>query len=142
MMKTRYFFSPPEKIDEIFKRIRIMNKGTYPEIIGNQFKIKSVRDMTTGFDSSKEDFKTVLPVTPESQMITFTFEDDSTCTLRNSGTEPKGSVEFFLILVKYYVEVNDKDKSKAEKKLVELTKWVIEDLLQPKENELIAPSDD
>jgi phosphomannomutase len=96
MMKTRYFFSPPEKIDEIFKRIRIMNKGTYPEIIGNQFKIKSVRDMTTGFDSSKEDFKTILPVTPESQMITFTFEDDSTCTLRNSGTEPKGMV-FFLI---------------------------------------------
>jgi hypothetical protein len=40
------------------------------------------------------------------------------------------------------VEVNDKDKSKAEKKLIELTKWVIEDLLQPKENELIAPSDD
>ena len=66
-------------------------------------------------------------------MITFYFDDDSTCTLRNSGTEPK---------VKYYVEVNEKQKEKAEIKLEELTKWVIEDLLQPKENQLVPPSDD
>ena len=36
-----------------------------------------------------------LPVSPSSQMITFTFENGCVVTLRTSGTEPK---------IKYYTE--------------------------------------
>lgn len=67
-------------------------------------------------------------------MITFTFTDGSTCTIRNSGTEPK---------IKYYVETFDKkDKKVSEEKCKELTKLVIDHLLQPNKFKLVAPKDD
>jgi phosphomannomutase len=55
----------------------------------------SIRDLTVGYDSTRPpDYKPVLPVDPNSQMITFTLDNHCIFTLRTSGTEPK---------IKYYV---------------------------------------
>lgn len=61
-----------------------------------KYQIESVRDLTTGFDSSQPDNKAVLPVSSSSQMITFSFDNGMVVTLRTSGTEPK---------IKYYTEL-------------------------------------
>lgn len=69
----------------------------YPSsIAGEKYAITSVRDLTTGYDSTKIDNKAVLPVSKSSQMITFTFDNGLVTTLRTSGTEPK---------IKYYNEL-------------------------------------
>lgn len=108
----------PDKIKRIFERLRNY-KGTntvrlynfisitflvfncplqYPtEIIDGKYKIKSVRDLTVGYDNSQPDNKPVLPVSKSSQMITFSFRNGLTATLRTSGTEPK---------IKYYTELS------------------------------------
>jgi phosphomannomutase len=133
VMKTRYFFCPFDKLAKVFNRVRTMNHGGYPTVLKDKYKIVGVRDMTTGYDSTTEDKKTTLPPTPESQMITFTFEDGSTCTLRNSGTEEK---------LKWYAEVNDKERKVAEAKIQDFVLAIFDDLIQPKENELKAPLDE
>ncbi len=70
--------------------------------------MRSIRDLTTGYDSSTEDHKPLLPVDPTIHMITYfewfsifecsrlTFEPNSMVTIRTSGTEPK---------IKLYLEV-------------------------------------
>lgn len=88
----------PEKIVKIFERIRNWNgeAGAYPPFILNgKYKIKSIRDLTTGVDTSQTDLKSKLPSSKSSQMITFTLDNGTVVTLRTSGTEPK---------VKYYSE--------------------------------------
>lgn len=134
MMKTRYFFTPtPAVVKTVMDNIRVMNSGTYPSQIGN-YKIKYIRDLTVGYDNSQPNNKPVLPVSASSQMITFTFEDGSVCTLRNSGTEPK---------LKWYVEVCDKSsKAAAIAKVEDLTKTVIAELLQPSKFGLVPPKDE
>lgn len=136
VMRTRYFFSTPEKASAVFGAIR----SNYPKEISYKnrtYKIKSIRDLTVGFDSAFEDKKPILPVTPDSQMITFTFDTESldgfgTATLRNSGTEPK---------LKWYVEVSDADKERALVKLNQLTEAVIQVLIQPEKYGLETPSE-
>ena len=59
-----------------------------------RFKVKDVRDLSTGFDSSQKDERAVLP-SSSGHMITLTFER-SVVSLRASGTEPK---------LKYYSEI-------------------------------------
>ena len=96
---TSYFLCyDPVTIERIFERIRNFNgPQTYPKSIGNgKFVIKSVRDLTTGYDTSQPDGKALLPSSSSSQMITFTFENGGVITLRTSGTEPK---------IKYYNEM-------------------------------------
>lgn len=69
----------------------------YPKsILGKRYLIKSVRDLTTGYDSTTIDYIPLLPISKGSQMITFTFENGLIATLRTSGTEPK---------IKYYAEL-------------------------------------
>lgn len=69
----------------------------YPNNIGNgRFTIADVRDLTTGYDSSRPDKQAVLPASSSSQMITFYFSNGCVLTLRTSGTEPK---------IKYYSEM-------------------------------------
>jgi len=136
VMKTRYFFSTPQKAKTIFEAIRT----NYPASItykDKEYKIKSIRDMTVGYDSAYDDKKAVLPVQPDSQMITFTFDEESlggfgTATLRNSGTEPK---------LKWYVEVSDSDRSIALNKLDQLTEAVIQVFIQPDKHGLEAPAE-
>lgn len=62
--------------------------------MNGRYKVVSVRDLTTGYDSSKPDQKAKLPLSPE--MITFTFDNGFIITLRTSGTEKK---------IKYYSEL-------------------------------------
>lgn len=91
----------------------------YPSSLGNR-KVVRVRDLTTGFDSSTEDKRPTLPVSEESEMITFWFDpaddaqfDTATMTIRGSGTEPK---------LKYYIEAQAKDTTAASKAALDIEK--------------------
>lgn len=69
----------------------------YPsDLLAGKFAVTSVRDLTTGFDSSQADKKALLPASKSTQMITFSYENGAVITLRTSGTEPK---------IKYYAEM-------------------------------------
>lgn len=76
----------------------------YPKSVKNgKFPIASVRDLTTGIDTSQPDGQTLLPSSKSSEMITFSFENGAVITLRTSGTEPK---------IKYYAEMCAKPEEK------------------------------
>lgn len=97
-LNSYYLCYEPEKIVKIFERIRNWNgkKDKYPSsILDGKYKIATIRDLTTGIDTSQPDRKALLPSSKSSQMITFTLENDTVITLRTSGTEPK---------IKYYSE--------------------------------------
>lgn len=69
----------------------------YPSsLLNGKYKVKGVRDLTTGYDSRQPDGKALLPSSSSSQMITFYFENGLDATIRTSGTEPK---------IKYYTEL-------------------------------------
>lgn len=69
----------------------------YPKALCNdKYAIRTIRDLTTGYDSAQPDGQAVLPISASSQMITFAFENGVMMTLRTSGTEPK---------IKYYTEM-------------------------------------
>lgn len=95
----------PKKIVKIFERIRNWEgDATYPPfILDGKYKIKFVRDLTTGVDTSEPNGLSKLPSSKSSQMITFTLENGSVVTLRTSGTEPK---------IKYYAEYCAKPEEK------------------------------
>ena len=84
--------------DPTWNSIQILHKlfiFQYPTKI-KEFVLSSVRDLTTGYDSSTIDKKAILPSSSSSEMITFNFTNGSVITLRTSGTEPK---------IKYYSEM-------------------------------------
>lgn len=123
-------------ITAMFERIRNYDgPNTYPKACG-PFAISGVRDLTTGYDSSSEDEKATLPVSKESQMITFTFENGCVATLRTSGTEPK---------IKYYTELCAKpsqtDWAALDAELEKLVEHMVNDLMQPKRNNLVPRID-
>ncbi|XP_041454457.1 phosphoglucomutase-2-like [Lytechinus variegatus] len=130
-----YICLQPATIKAMFDRIRTLHQGSYPDSIGNS-KVTSVRDLTTGYDSSQPDKQAILPVSKSSQMITFTFDNGVTATLRTSGTEPK---------VKYYTEICADVKQRSKEEISdELSKFVdilVEELLQPELNKLIPKGD-
>ena len=104
----------------------------YPsELAEGKFKVMSVRDLTTGYDSSTEDKKALFPSDPGSQMITFTFDNGVIATLRTSGTEPK---------LKYYAEYcgrpEEKDWDRIVDELETLVEHLTEEFLQANENSL------
>ena len=104
-----------------------MREGGYPTELG-PYKIKYIRDLTAGYDNSKPENKPDLPISKSSQMITFTFENGTVITLRNSGTEPK---------LKYYCEYSDETPEKAREILNDLvTNHMIPTLLQPEKFDL------
>lgn len=74
----------------------------YPQKIG-KYSIASIRDLTVDVDTSEMDGRARLPVDPNNQMITFTFNNGVVITLRTSGTEPK---------IKYYAEMCAKPDEK------------------------------
>lgn len=129
---NRYFFCyDPKKMEEIFARIR--NNGKYCESVG-PYRIKNIRDLTTGYDSSRPDHKAVLPTSSSTHMITFFFENGCAATLRGSGTEPK---------LKYYVELNGPYEKRAQVRaeLDDLVSHMIKQLLEPERNGLEKPAD-
>ena len=97
----------------------------YPKTLGGKWKIKSIRDLTTGFDNSQADLKAIFHTDPKSQMITFTFENGVVSTLRTSGTEPK---------LKYYAEYcgkpEQKDWDKIEQELDDIITTLKQDFIQ------------
>uniref|UniRef100_A0A2M3Z383 Putative phosphoglucomutase/phosphomannomutase n=1 Tax=Anopheles braziliensis TaxID=58242 RepID=A0A2M3Z383_9DIPT len=139
-----HFCYEPPVIERIFKRIRNMTSGdgipkdaSYPQAIANgRFKIANVRDLTTGYDSAQPDGLAVLPTSSSSQMVTFSFENGAVITLRTSGTEPK---------IKYYAEMcaqpGQRDWAGSRATLREMVDVIVEELLQPKENNLTPRSD-
>ncbi|EDW10482.1 uncharacterized protein Dmoj_GI21114 [Drosophila mojavensis] len=119
----------------IFDRLRTFDDGqenTYPtNILDGEYEVESVRDLTTGYDSSTPDKKPVLPVSESSQMITFVFKNGMEVTLRTSGTEPK---------IKYYAEMGGKPENKHWDELTttlnKMMDGVITEFLEPAKNGL------
>ncbi|NXA38091.1 PGM2L synthase, partial [Eudromia elegans] len=131
--KTSYFlcYDPPT-IKRLFERLRNFDgPQSYPKCCGD-YNILHVRDVTTGYDSSQPNKKSVLPVSKSSQMITFTFQNGCVATLRTSGTEPK---------IKYYAEMcappEQSDKTLLEEELQKLIAALIVNFLEPDKNGLI-----
>ena len=109
----------------IFERIRTGGPNHHYFTHGFGIKIISIKDVTLGYDSTKQDFKCDLPVTPDSHMIMFEFENNITCTFRTSGTEPK---------LKYYTEIaGQSGQTEVELTLLLHTfiDKLIEEFLQP-----------
>nr|XP_060460385.1 glucose 1,6-bisphosphate synthase [Panthera onca] len=131
--KTSYFLCyDPITIKSIFERLRNFDSPKeYPKFCGT-FAILHIRDVTTGYDSSQPNKKSVLPVSKNSQMITFTFQNGCVATLRTSGTEPK---------IKYYAEMcaspEQSDTALLEEELKKLIEALIENFLEPSKNGLI-----
>uniref|UniRef100_UPI0037E8EDB7 glucose 1,6-bisphosphate synthase n=1 Tax=Semicossyphus pulcher TaxID=241346 RepID=UPI0037E8EDB7 len=122
----------PPTIQKIFSRIRNFDGvGLYPKTCGG-VQIVHIRDVTTGYDSSQPDLRSVLPVTRSSHMITFTLQNGIVATLRTSGTEPK---------IKYYTEYcaapGDSEVSRLEEELRKITAALLDDFLEPERNNLI-----
>jgi len=92
-MSTSYFFCDPASgtLNKLFGRLRHWDasKGedvvNYPASVGGH-KVASVRDVTLGTDSALPGGHSTLPQDKSAHMITFRFENGTTCTLRNSGT--------------------------------------------------------
>ncbi|XP_061916804.1 glucose 1,6-bisphosphate synthase isoform X3 [Entelurus aequoreus] len=119
-------------VHKIFARIRDFDgRGSYPDTCGG-VRIVHVRDVTTGYDSSQPDCRSVLPVSRSGHMITFTLHNGVVATLRTSGTEPK---------IKYYSELcatpGISDVCCLEAELKQVTDALVEEFLQPERNKLI-----
>ncbi|TRY85133.1 hypothetical protein DNTS_006334 [Danionella cerebrum] len=131
--RTSYVIcNDPPTIDRIFSRLRSFGgPGQYPTSCG-EYCITQTRDVTTGYDSSQPDKKCVLPVTKNSQMVTFTFQNGIVATLRTSGTEPK---------IKFYTEFcappGERDISSLEEELRKVSVALVEEFLEPDKNNLI-----
>ncbi|XP_038163520.1 glucose 1,6-bisphosphate synthase isoform X2 [Cyprinodon tularosa] len=131
--KTSYVTcNDPPTIQRIFSRIRnFESDGSYPKVCGG-VRIVHIRDVTTGYDSSRPDLRSVLPVSKSSQMITFTLQNGVVATLRTSGTEPK---------IKYYTEFcaapGESDVSRLEEELQKVTGALLDEFLEPDKNHLI-----
>uniref|UniRef100_A0A3Q1CE91 Phosphoglucomutase 2-like 1 n=1 Tax=Amphiprion ocellaris TaxID=80972 RepID=A0A3Q1CE91_AMPOC len=131
--KTSYVIcNDPPTIQKIFSRIRNFDgDGSYPKTCGG-IQIVHVRDVTTGYDSSRPDLRSVLPVSRSSQMITFTLQNGVVATLRTSGTEPK---------IKYYTEFcaapGKSEVCRLEEELQKVTAALLDKFLEPEKNNLI-----
>uniref|UniRef100_A0AAX7SGP1 Phosphoglucomutase 2-like 1 n=1 Tax=Astatotilapia calliptera TaxID=8154 RepID=A0AAX7SGP1_ASTCA len=131
--KTSYVVcNDPPTIQRIFSRIRNFDgSGSYPKTCGG-VQIVHVRDVTTGYDSSQPDLRSVLPVSRSSHMITFTLQNGIVATLRTSGTEPK---------IKYYTEFcavpGQSEVSTLEEELRKVTAALVDEFLEPEKNNLI-----
>lgn len=134
-----YFINHNQEVTQnIFGRLRSFKDGqpnTYADKLGDKFSIVSVRDLTTGYDSTQPDHRAILPIDPKTQMITFQFDNGIVATLRTSGTEPK---------LKYYVEYcgdpEQKDWNSMERQLEDFVAIFIQEFLEPEKHGLIPRS--
>ena len=96
-------------------------------------RVVSVKDVTKGFDTSAADGKSDLPVTPDSEMIMFEFDNGVSVTLRTSGTEPK---------IKFYTEIAGQpgqSRHSLEQTLRTFVNLLVDEMLQPVANGLTRP---
>ncbi|GMI24485.1 hypothetical protein TeGR_g11307 [Tetraparma gracilis] len=103
-------------LDSIFSKLR---SPAYPSTLAG-FKIKSVRDLTTGFDSAQPDNKATLPSDPSSHFLTLTMESGAVVSLRTSGTEPK---------LKYYIEAKSGSEQEGRELCDALWVGVMDELI-------------
>ncbi|EDW61275.1 glucose 1,6-bisphosphate synthase [Drosophila virilis] len=129
-------YQNPEQINQICDRLRRFEDdllGTYPKcIINGEFEVTNVRDLTLGLDTSYPDHKPRLPVSPNKQVLTFTFQNGMTITFRASGNEPKlrYSAEIFgLPEEKEWDELNDT--------LHRMTEAVVTEFIRPADYGLV-----
>ncbi len=113
------------KTDLIFERLRTGRPtgGYWTECAGH--KVVSLIDVTKGYDSSTADNASTLPLTPESHMIMFEFDNGCSVTLRTSGTEPK---------IKFYTEIAGKQgqaRADVQEALHQFVDRLVEEMLQP-----------
>ncbi len=116
-------------MEAIFAEIR--KGGQYCTSVG-PFKVKGIRDLTTGYDNTKPNNKAVLPTSSSTHMITFFFENGGVATLRGSGTEPK---------LKYYTDLRGDDPVTTKQTLDSMVDAIIAQLLQPEKFNLEKPKD-
>lgn len=114
----------PKTTAAIFQRLRA--DGHYWLLLNGE-RIVGVRDLTTGVDTNAADGRATLPLSSSSHMITFTFANGATATVRGSGTEPK---------IKWYAEMSGSDRAATEAKVAALVESIIEEMLQPAKNGL------
>lgn len=119
----------------------------YPKAC-DRHKITGIRDLTVGIDadfrSEGKDKKPTLPCSSSNQMITFYFENGCEITIRASGTEPK--IKWYSEIRKKKMDVqpsndnpmiNDEQfRCQTKQELDELVQIVIDEFLQPEENQL------
>eukprot|EP00708_Paratrimastix_pyriformis_P002419 GAFH01001165.1.p2 GENE.GAFH01001165.1~~GAFH01001165.1.p2 ORF type:complete len:606 (+),score=304.84 GAFH01001165.1:187-1818(+) len=125
----------PATIARIFARLRTAGpQGSYMNecaIDGRTFKATGIRDlMLPGYDSTTPDHKPRLPVSKGGEMITYTFENGATITLRTSGTEPK---------LKFYCEMCAPYPGNPREELATLVRAMVATFLEPEKNNLQPP---
>lgn len=125
-------------IRKMFQRLRTQRgKDTYHLRLGS-YKIKNVRDLTTGYDDTQPDKKAVLPTSSSSEMITYYFDNGCVITIRTSGTEPK---------IKYYSELCTKPNfprsewKAMDAELKEIVKLMVNEFFQPELNNISPKAD-
>jgi len=124
-----FFCYDPKIMERIFTKIR--NNGKHTDSVG-KYKVKNIRDLTTGYDTNQPENKAILPVSSSTHMITFFFENGGVITLRGSGTEPK---------LKYYTDLKGENPEQTKIILDDMVKVTIDQLLEPEKNGLEKPKD-
>jgi phosphoglucomutase len=81
------------------------------------YRITRIKDISLGYDSSKDSMPKDKSVSPSSEMITFELDDSTVMTLRGSGTEPK---------LKYYIESKGHSMAEAQSKAEGVEKALLE----------------
>lgn len=103
----------------------------YPsDVLDGEYEVESVLDLSQGYDSSRPDKKSVFPATP-GEMMTFTFKNGCSVTLKGSIFSPK---------IKIYTNMNGKPENKRWDKIDEavevLSNAAIDEFLRAKDNKL------
>ncbi|ANQ07724.1 Phosphoglucomutase [Plasmodium coatneyi] len=114
-----YTVLDPNDVVSIFNDFR--GNGSYKSQLGS-YKIVHIRDLTTGYDSTTPDGKSLIAPTPDSQSITLHFENTAILTIRASGTEPK---------VKWYSEISRGSYAAAKEEIDQLVDEVMPLFMQP-----------
>lgn len=119
------------KTNAIFERLRLggPDGGYWTHSVGQ--KIVAITDVTKGYDSTSADHTSSLPMTPDSHMIMFEFENGVSVTLRTSGTEPK---------IKFYTEIAGQpgqERAALKTLLTTFVDHLVNEMLEPEKHGLI-----
>mmetsp|Transcript_21837 Transcript_21837/g.45096 ORF Transcript_21837/g.45096 Transcript_21837/m.45096 type:complete len:143 (-) Transcript_21837:1729-2157(-) len=107
--------------------------GKYPTSIAG-YDIEAIRYLgEPGYDSQTADNKPTLKTSKSSPMLTLRFKNGCVGQFRASGTEPK---------FKYYIEMRGEpgvSRDRVQEELQKMSNLILEELLQPEKNGLVAP---
>lgn len=127
-----YFCYDPAIVSKIMREMQ--NGAKYLTNVGS-YEVESIRDLwSPGYDSTTPDKRPTLPTSQSSPMMTIRFKNGCVAQFRGSGTEPK---------LKYYVEMKGEPGVSRDEVTTELKVMcdeILEELLHPEANGLVAPS--